>query len=183
MAIVPLLFISVWILCEFAMLLDVYIHFTVTSGRRGALLFLWEQMYASGSTFIKTIKPFVILLACLDNTQKNKTARQIIGSPLVLLVWTFDNYWRIGPISSINSSIIYTKRINSTAQTRNSTVLWWLLWYEVILYNSSIFGISINVFKQSFPNLKISGYIFWVLGWFDSKLLNIIISQLLKSAN
>ena len=35
------------------------VHFTVPSGRRGALFFLWEQMYTSGSTFIKKIKPFV----------------------------------------------------------------------------------------------------------------------------
>ena len=35
------------------------VHFTVPSGTRGALFFLWEQMYTSGSTFIKKIKPFV----------------------------------------------------------------------------------------------------------------------------
>ena len=35
------------------------VHFTVPSGRRGALFFLWEQMYTSRSTFIKKIKPFV----------------------------------------------------------------------------------------------------------------------------
>ena len=59
---------------------------------------------------------------------------------------------------------IYTKRINNTTQTRNSTVLWWLLGYQVTLYYSNIFGISINVSKQSFPNwvLKSSGYIFWM---------------------
>ena len=57
-SIVPLLFISVCILCEFAMLLDVYIHFTVLSAGRGAL-FLWEQIHTSGSTFIKKIKHFV----------------------------------------------------------------------------------------------------------------------------
>ena len=39
--------------------------------------------------------------------------------------------------------------------------------------------------KQVFPNyaLKVSGYIFWVLGCCDSKLLNIIVSHLLKSVN
>ena len=57
------------ILCEFAILLDVYIHFTVPSGRRGAVFFLCKQMYTSGSTFIKKIKPFVcyyISMPCYD---------------------------------------------------------------------------------------------------------------------
>ena len=35
------------------------VHFAVPSGRRDELFFLWEQMYTSGSTFIKKIKPFV----------------------------------------------------------------------------------------------------------------------------
>ena len=35
------------------------VHVTVSSGRRSAFFFLWEQMYTSGSTFIKKIKPFV----------------------------------------------------------------------------------------------------------------------------
>ena len=35
------------------------VHFTVPSERRGALFFLWEHMYTSGSTFIKKIKPVV----------------------------------------------------------------------------------------------------------------------------
>ena len=93
------------------------VHFTVSSGRRAAFFFLWEQMYTSGSTFIKQTKPFIC------------------------------HY-----ISMPQSSNVYIKRINSTIQTRNSTVLWWLLWYQAILYNSNIFWISINVFKQSFPN-------------------------------
>ena len=93
------------------------IHFTVPPGRRSALFFLWEQMYTSGSTFIKKIKPVVC------------------------------HY-----ISMPRSSNVYIKRINSTTQARNSTVLWWLLWYQVILYNSNIFGFSVNVSKQSFPN-------------------------------
>ena len=71
--IVPHLFISVNILCEFAMLPDVF--------------FLREQMYTSGSTFVKKIK----LLVCLGNTHKNKTARQTALS-LVLVVKTFDSY-------------------------------------------------------------------------------------------
>ena len=36
-----------------------FVNFTVPSGRRGALFFLRGQMYTSGSTFIKKIKPFV----------------------------------------------------------------------------------------------------------------------------
>ena len=59
--------------------------------------------------------------------KKNKTARQT-AFLLVLLVWTFDSYWWIGPISSITSSKVYTKRINNTTQTRNLIVLRWLLW-------------------------------------------------------
>ena len=35
------------------------VHFTVPSGRRGALFFLRGQMYTSGSTFIKKIEPFI----------------------------------------------------------------------------------------------------------------------------
>ena len=35
------------------------VHFTAPSERRGALFFLWKQMYTSGSTFIKKIKRFV----------------------------------------------------------------------------------------------------------------------------
>ena len=34
------------------------VHSNVSSGRRGALFFLWEQIYTSGNTFIKKIKPF-----------------------------------------------------------------------------------------------------------------------------
>ena len=44
---------TVYILYEFAMLLDVYIYCSLRRG--GALFFLWEQMYISGSTFIKKI--------------------------------------------------------------------------------------------------------------------------------
>ena len=60
------------------------VHFTVPSGRRGALFFLREQMCTIGSTFIKKIFS-VIILVCIGNTQKNKTARQTASS-LVLLV-------------------------------------------------------------------------------------------------
>ena len=35
------------------------VHFTVPSGRRSALFFLWKQIYTSGSTFIKNIESFV----------------------------------------------------------------------------------------------------------------------------
>ena len=44
---------TVYIFCEFAMLLDVYIYCSLRRG--GSLFFLWEQMYISGSTFIKKI--------------------------------------------------------------------------------------------------------------------------------
>ena len=47
---------TVYILCEFAMLLDRYIYCSLRRG--GTLFFLWEQMYISGSAFIKKIKPF-----------------------------------------------------------------------------------------------------------------------------
>ena len=93
------------------------VHFTVFSGRRAAFFFLWEQMYTSGSTFIKQTKPVIC------------------------------HY-----ISMPQSSNVYIKRINSTIQARNSTVLWWLLWYQVTLYNSNIFWTSVNVSKQTFPN-------------------------------
>ena len=154
LAIAPLLFISVRILYEFAMLPD----FTA---RYHILLSSQEEVHYSSwgnrcthlaAHSSKRLNPLsVIILVCVGNTHKNKIERQTPSS-LVLLVWTFDSYWWIGPISSITSSNVYTKRINSTTQTRNSTVLWWLLWYQVILYNSNIFGISINVSKQSFPN-------------------------------
>ena len=62
------------------------VHFTVPSGTRGALFFLWEQMYTSGSTFIKKIKPFVCHYISMPwQYIKNKTARQIASS-LVLLM-------------------------------------------------------------------------------------------------
>ena len=35
------------------------VYFTVPSGRRGALFFLWEEMYSSGSTSVKKFKSFV----------------------------------------------------------------------------------------------------------------------------
>ena len=60
----PLLFISVSILWEFSIYICkyIYVNFTVPSGRRGAPFFLREQMYISGSTFIKKIKAFDNLL-------------------------------------------------------------------------------------------------------------------------
>ena len=128
------------------------VHFTVPSGTWGSLFFLWEQMYTSGSTFIKKIKPFICHYISMPRKyikiQDCKTNCFIIAPPSV----DFYNYWWIGPILSITSSNIYTKRINSTTQTMNSTVLWWLLWYQVILYHPNIFAISIDVSKQSFPN-------------------------------
>ena len=151
MAIVPLSFISVCILCEFAMLLDVYILLSPQE----------EEVHSSScgnrcthlaAHSSKRLNPLsVIILVCVGNTQKNKIERQTPSS-LVLLVWTFDSYWWIGPISSITASNAYTKRSNNTTKARNSTVLWWLLWYQITLYNSNVFGISINVSKKSFPN-------------------------------
>ena len=74
---------SYWILYEFAMLLDVYI--LLSSQEEEVHSFSCGNRCTHGSTFIKNIKPFVIILVCCDNTQKNKTARQIASS-LVLLV-------------------------------------------------------------------------------------------------
>ena len=54
LVIMPLLFISVSILCGFAMLSDLYILLSPQEE-----VFLREQMYASGSTFIKKMKGFV----------------------------------------------------------------------------------------------------------------------------
>ena len=105
----------------------------------------------------KRLNPLsIIILVCLSNIyikkQDCKTNCFIIGPPS-LDFWY--SYWWIGPISSITSSHVYTKWINSTTQTRNSAALWWLLWYQVILYSPNIFGISIffvsqDIFKQSF---------------------------------
>ena len=78
-------FILVSILCEFAMLRDVYILLfakeeelhSSSSGTR------WTHLAAHSS---KRLNPLpVIILVCLDNTQKNKNARQAASS-LVLLV-------------------------------------------------------------------------------------------------
>ena len=63
------------------------VHFTVSSGRRGALFFLWDQMYISGSTFIKKIKPFVCHYVSMPQyyikKQDGKTNCFIIGPPSV----------------------------------------------------------------------------------------------------
>ena len=85
LAIVPLLFSSVRILCEFAMLLDVYI-----------LLSPWEEevhcsSWGNRCTNLvahssKRLNPLsVIILVCLGNTRKNKSARQT-ALPLFLLM-------------------------------------------------------------------------------------------------
>ena len=68
LAIVTLLFISVCILCEFAILLDVYILLSLRKKR--CTILLYEQMYIAGSTFIKKrLNPLsVIILVCLGNT-------------------------------------------------------------------------------------------------------------------
>ena len=103
-------------------------------------------------------KKFFIIFKGLSRKQITETFSE--GESLTLSncpIW-------IWPISSITSSIVYTKRINKTTKTGNSTVLWWLLWNQITLNNSNIFGISINVSEQSFPDyfFKISCYIFWV---------------------
>ena len=49
------LFILVSILYEFNMVPFNMVHFTVPSGRRGALFLLKAQMYTFSSTFIKSI--------------------------------------------------------------------------------------------------------------------------------
>ena len=175
-AIALLLFISVSVPYEYVTLPDVYILLSpheeeVHSSSSGN-----RCIHLSGH-LSKRLNPLsIIILACLCNTQKNKTERQTASS--LVLIW-------IGPISSITSSNVYTKRINNTTQTRNSTVLWWLLWYQVTLYNSNIFGISINASEQSFPNyvLKISGYIFWLRLLWLKIIKSYTKSPILKSVN
>ena len=78
------------------------VDFTVPSGRIGTVFFLWQQMYTSGSTFIKKIKPLVCHYISMSRwyieRQDCKTNCFIIGPPSV------NSYWWIGPISSITSS-------------------------------------------------------------------------------
>ena len=54
LAIAPFLFISAGVLCEFVNGAKC-VHFTVPSGKNGALFHLRGQMYAFSSTFIKKI--------------------------------------------------------------------------------------------------------------------------------
>ena len=131
----------------------------------------------------KRLNPLcVIILVCLSNTWKSKTAGQTVLS-LVILVKTFDSYWWIGSIASITSSNVYVKIINTTTQTKNQTVLWWLLWYQVTLYNSSIFGIPVSL--SDLFIIKFWKFLAISFGWdcYDSKLLKIILSYLLKSVS
>ena len=89
LAIQPLSFSLVSILCEFAMLPDRHIcTFYVSSGRRGAFFFLRKQIYTSDSTVIKKIEPFPCL-TCLGNTSKIQDCK-ITALSMVLLVYTFD---------------------------------------------------------------------------------------------
>ena len=74
LSITPLLFISDSILCEFAMLPDVYI--LLSPPEEEVHSSFWGNRCTGGSTSIKKIKTFAILLLCLGNTQKNKTAEQ-----------------------------------------------------------------------------------------------------------
>ena len=64
LTIAPLLFISVSILCEFPMLPDV--HILLSPQEEEVHCFLREQMYSSGRTFIKKIKPFVYYYISMD---------------------------------------------------------------------------------------------------------------------
>ena len=69
LAIVQVSLILVSILCELAMLPDVYIYYPLKKNR--STLLPEGKMYTSGSTFIKKIEPFtlsVIILVCLVNT-------------------------------------------------------------------------------------------------------------------
>ena len=63
------------------------VHFPIPSGRAGAPLFLREQSYASGSAFIKNIKPFVCHYTSIyrqyTKKQDCKTNCFVIGPPSV----------------------------------------------------------------------------------------------------
>ena len=67
--IVPLLFVSISILCEFAMLPGVYILLSSQEEED-------SNMYTPGSTFINLLSVFI--LVCLGITQKNKTASSVV---------------------------------------------------------------------------------------------------------
>ena len=118
------IFILVSILCEFALLPDVYILLSPQEVHSSSTRKRCAHLTAHSLKRLSLLS--VIILVCLGNTQK-KTARQTT-LPLVLLVYNFDSYWWIGPISSITLSNVNTKRINNKTQTSNSTVLWWFLW-------------------------------------------------------
>ena len=122
------------------------IHFTVPWGRIGALFFLWQQMYTSVSTFIRKTKPFSVI-------------RQIASS-LVLLLSTFDSYWWIGPTPSITSTNVYTKRINSATQTRNSnnTLRFQYLWD----FNKCLQAIFSQLSFENFWLFLLVARLFWL---------------------
>ena len=90
------------------------VHFTVTSGTRRALFFLWEQMDTSRSTFIRKIKPVVRHhMSMLRKNIKKKKKKNCKT-----------NYFIIGPPSNWthfinNFNKVYYKRNNSTKQKRN----------------------------------------------------------------
>ena len=91
------------------------------------------------------------------------------NTQLCVIFTHMSSYWWIGLQQLYQTS---TKSTNNTLCTRNLTVLWWLLWDQVTLYNSNIFRISVSVSEQSFPNyvLKIFGF-FFECGFYYSKLL------------
>ena len=68
------------------------VYFTVPSGTRGALLFLWEQMCTSGSTFIKNIKPFICHYIILVYTNKEFNCVMVVA-----MIWSntlpFQYFW------------------------------------------------------------------------------------------
>ena len=163
LAIAPLLFTLVSILCEFSMLPDVYILLSPQE-KEVHSSFWGNRCTHLAAHSSKRLNPLsVIILVCVGNTQKNKIERQTPSS-LVLLVWTFDSYWWIGPISSITSSNVYTKRINNTTQTRNAAVLWCLLWYQVTLYNSNIFLDFNKCLQAIFSQLSFENVLLYILG-------------------
>ena len=119
LAIAPLSFISVSILCEFAMLPDVYILLSPQEEEVHSSYWGDRSTHLAAYSSKRLNLLSVIILVWLCNTWK-QAARQTASS-LVVLVLTFDSYWWIRPISSITLSNLYTKRANNISQTSNST--------------------------------------------------------------
>ena len=77
LTIAPLSFISGINLCESAILPDLYLHFTVPSGRRGALFFLKGLMYTYRSTFVRKTKPFFCHYISMPRWHISKTKTRL----------------------------------------------------------------------------------------------------------